>query len=299
LVNVTEAVRVPIDSLSVVLSAFAFGGLVYGLSGLGEWVRGEAPISPWGPLIVGAVALVFFVFRQRTLARRDAALLDLRVFSSRGYTFAILLMATLMAVLFGTMILLPIYLQSVVGLDPAGTGLLMLPGGLLMGLSGPFVGRWFDRWGARALIVPGAIVASVSLWAMAVLLSASAPWTLTLACHILLSAGLALIFTPLFAVALGSVRPSLYSHASAMLGTSQQLSGAAGTALFVVVFTVAVGQASGSMNANSVTAAEVGAGTHAAFLVGAVLSLLAIAVAFFIESPPVDEDADSAAPQGH
>ena len=289
LVNVTETERVPIDALSVVLSAFAFGGLVYGFSGLGEWVRGEAAIAPWIPLTVGALALAAFVLRQRALARRESALLDLRVFRSRGYTVAILLMATLMATLFGTIILLPIYLQDVVGLTPAATGLIILPGGLLMGLAGPFVGRWYDRFGARALIFPGAIVTSVALWAMAFLLTADASWTLTLGCHLLLSAGLGLMFTPLFTVSLGSVRPQLYSHASAVLGTTQQLSGAAGTALFIVVYTIAVGNAAGAQaGLDDPAAAAIGAGIHAAFFVGALLSLVAIVIALFIQTPEVD-----------
>lgn len=295
LVNVTENERVPIDALSVVLSAFAFGGLVYGFSGLGEWVRGESFIDPWIPLVVGAIALVAFVTRQRALARRDAALLDLRVFDSRGYTFAILLMATMMATLFGTIILLPIYLQDVLSLDPAAVGLILLPGGLLMGLSGPIVGRWFDRFGARALVVPGAIIVSISLWGMAFLLTAEASWVMTLLCHIVLSLGLALIFTPLFTSALGSVKPHLYSHASAVLGTSQQLSGAAGTALFIVVFTIAEAGAQAGMAEPSASA--IGAGVHAAYLIGAVMSLAAVALAFFIETPPVDDS--QPAPSAH
>ncbi len=293
LVNVTENEAVPIDSLSVVLASLEYGGLVSGFRSLGEWVRGEAPIDPWIPLVIGALALIAFVARQRALTRRDSALLDLRVFASRGYTFAILLMATLMAVLFGTIILLPIYLQDVVGLDPAATGLVMLPGGLLMGLAGPFVGRWFDRFGARALILPGSIVTSAALWAMAFLLTANASWVLTLVCHIALSVGLALIFTPLFTVSLGSVKPHLYSHASAVLGTTQQLAGAAGTALFIVIYTVAVGQAAGAQaGLDNPAAAAIGAGVHAAFFVGALLSLVAVLVSFFIETPAIDETAE-------
>lgn len=300
LVNVTETEKVSLDGPSVVLSAFAFGGLVYGFSGLGEWVRGEGLMAPWIPLTVGAAALIVFVLRQRRLAQRDSALLDLRVFESRSYTFSILLMAAMMATLFGTIILLPIYLQSVLGLDPAATGLIMLPGGLLMGLAGPFVGRWFDRFGARALIVPGTVITSISLWGMAILLTSGASWVMTLVCHIVLSIGLALIFTPLFTTALGSVKPHLYSHASAVLGTSQQLSGAAGTALFIVVYTIAVGNAAGAQaGLDDPAAAAIGAGVHAAYLVGAIMSLAAIVLAFFIQTPAVDPAAEGQPTSGH
>ena len=56
--------------------------------------------------------------------------------------------------------------------------------------------------------------------------------------HLVLSVGLALMFTPLFTVSLGALPPNLYSHGSAMIGATQQVAGAAGTALFVAVMTL-------------------------------------------------------------
>ena len=105
-----------------------------------------------------------------------------------------------------------------------------------MGLLAPSVGRAYDRFGPRPLLVPGAIVVSASAWGFTLLGATSSPW-LMLACHVTLSAGLALMFTPLFTSALGSLPMHLYSHGSAMVGTVQQVAGAAGTALFVTVLT--------------------------------------------------------------
>ncbi len=67
--NVTEPRAVPIDVLSIILSAFGFGGLVYGLSMIGEAARGEAPMQPWIPLTIGGIALITFVLRQIWLQR--------------------------------------------------------------------------------------------------------------------------------------------------------------------------------------------------------------------------------------
>ena len=109
-----------------------------------------APGTPpaWLLLVVGGVAMVVFVRRQLTLAtQRTRALLDLRTFGSRNFTISLLLMAILMLALFGTIILLPIYLQNVLGLSMLQTGLLLLPGGLVMGLLGPRVGRYYDKVG--------------------------------------------------------------------------------------------------------------------------------------------------------
>ena len=73
----------------------------------------------------------------------------------------------LMMALFGVFIVLPIYLIDGLGFEAIAIGALMLPGGLLMGLLGPFVGRLYDRFGPRPLVIPGAAVTSLALWGMA------------------------------------------------------------------------------------------------------------------------------------
>ena len=112
--NVTTPRKAPLDIVSVVLSVFAFGGTVYGISVLGV---PPAPGQPpaWAPLVVGVVGMILFVLRQLKLQRTDSALLDLRVFASRDFCVCLLMMVILMLTLFGTIILLPIYLQNVLG----------------------------------------------------------------------------------------------------------------------------------------------------------------------------------------
>ena len=222
-----------------------------------------------------------FAWRQFGLQRDDKALLDLRVFQSRNYTVSVSMMLVAMMALFGTVILLPIYTQNVVGLDTLETGLLLLPGGLIMGLLGPVVGRLYDRVGPKVLAVPGAILVSAVLWALTTVGQDTAPWAL-LAGHVVLSVGLALIFTPVFTSSMGSVRMELYSHASAVLGSIQQLAGAAGIALFVALMTIRTA----ALTAEGVDPVEaLAGGIRAAFLVGAIISLFAILAAFFIRKP--------------
>ncbi|GAA1626844.1 DHA2 family efflux MFS transporter permease subunit [Georgenia ruanii] len=267
-----------IDVASVALSALAFGGLVYGLSAFGT---GGAGAAAWVPLAGGAAALVAFVLRQLALQRRDAALLDLRTFAAPQFAVSVGLMALLTMALFGTIILLPIYTQNVLGLEPLTTGLLLLPGGLLMGLLGPVVGRAYDRRGPTVLVVPGALVVSAVLWSLT-RLGTDTPVAAVLAAHLGLCLGLALLFTPLFTTALGSVRPALYSHGSAILGTAQQLAGAAGIALFVVVMSTRAAALAGTTASD---AAALAGGVRAAFLCGAVLSLLVVVAACFVRRP--------------
>jgi DHA2 family lincomycin resistance protein-like MFS transporter len=288
IVNVTETTRARIDVLSVVLSAFAFAGLIYGLSSIAEASRGHAIVPPWIPLVVGTLALTAFVLRQLGLQRDDRALLDMRVFQTRNFTVPMLVMGIAMASMFGTLIILPIYLQSVLGLEPLTTGLCLLPGSLLMGLLGPVVGRVYDRRGPAPLLIPGTVAVSAALWLMSSF-SGSTPVPVVVLSHVVISAGFALMFTPLFTTALGSLRPQLYSFGSAVVGTGQQVAGAAGTALLITVLTVVT--ASAVRSGHSAATAEI-AGVHAAFLAAAVVSLGPIVLGFLVRRPATtDTDA--------
>ncbi len=294
--NVTEPRSVPLDTLSVILSAFGFGGLIYGLSSLGEAASGVAAVAPWIPLVFGGVSLALFILRQLVLQRDDRAFLDLRTFTSRGFTVAIILMVIMMGALFGTVFLLPIYMQEVLGIEPALSGILLVPGSLLMGVAGPIIGRLYDRVGPRPLILPGAIVVSAALWGFYALLSEGTPWGLVLALHIFLSVGLAFMFTPLFTSSMAALNPRLYSYGSATIATVQQLAGAAGTALFVALFTI--GQLSAAGDPDSAAAEAVG--VHNAFMAGAIISLLAIVAAFFVPKPvEFDHEGAAAGHAGH
>jgi DHA2 family lincomycin resistance protein-like MFS transporter len=279
--NVTTPHHARIDGISVILSGVAFGGLVYGVSNIGvPAAQGTVPAGIWSA--VGAVFLIVFIFRQISLQKTGYPLLDLRTFESRNFTVSVLLMAIMMMSLFGTIILLPIYLQNVLGLSTLQTGLLLLPGGLLMGLLGPHVGRLYDKAGPVRLLVPGVIVVSAVLWAMT--LMGPTTWVgYILAGHVVMSIGFAFLFTPLFTVSLSSVKPSLYSHGSAVIGSLQQVAGAAGVALFVAL-----------MSARTTTLAAHGlapvdaltGGIRSGFLCGAIISVFAVACVFFVQRPP-------------
>ncbi len=288
--NVSEPRKVPLDVPSVILSAFGFSGVVFGLSNLGLSAEGKAMLPSWIPLVIGGVALALFVWRQLRLQRQDRALLDLRTFRARTFTVSILFLVILMAVLFGVVILLPIYLERGLAIDTLTIGLTMLPGGLAMGLLGPLVGRLYDRFGPAPLVIPGAVVMSAAIWAMTFFGTATPLW-FVLITHVVLSLALGFLFTPVFTAATGALPPHLYSHGAATIGTIQQVAGAAGTAAFVAL--LAVGTASaGAANPEAATPAELIAGMHLAFLGGAILSLFAIVAALFVRKPIEPELSD-------
>src|SRR5688572_7899330 len=110
--NVSTPRYAPLDIISVIISALAFGGIVYGLSSMGEGASHAQAFPSWLPLAIGVVAMAVFVWRQLTLQKHDRALLDLRTFAFANYTFSVVTMAIAMMALFGMIILLPIYLQN-------------------------------------------------------------------------------------------------------------------------------------------------------------------------------------------
>lgn len=301
--NIGETRPAPVDVLSVILSALGFGGIVFGLSQIGAASShgGDADVSAAEAAAasanatvtlviafsVGVVALALFVWRQLRLQRVDDALLDLRVFRSTNFTISIVQMLLLSVAFFGAITLLPLYLQRVLELSATESGLTVLPGAIAMGILGPVIGRIYDRSGTRVLLVPGAVITCGVLWYYTTLDENTSVWIITVA-QTVLSVGLALSFTPLFTASLGSLRPSLYAHGSAVLGTVQQVAGAAGIALLITVMSAVTATAAASGTA---TIPAEAAGARVAFLISAIVALPTLVGAFLVRKPADDVEA--------
>ncbi|WP_183094484.1 MDR family MFS transporter [Nocardioides stalactiti] len=286
--NVGEAQVSSVSWLSVVLAAGGFSTLVYGLSEIGNGSTGTVTAF----IVVGAVLVVAFAAYQLKLQRSDAPLLDLRTLKHRTYTVSLLLMSAAFMAFLGSMILLPLYLQNIRDLTELQTGLLVMPGGLAMGLLGPQVGKLYDRFGSRPLVIPGSIGMVVALGVLS-RVDLDTPYALILGFHVLLMACLAAIFTPVFTMGLGDLPMNLYSHGSSLLGTLQQVAGAIGTALLIVVLQ----NRSEDLAAGGSSPAEafVG-GLQWAFVVGAVIGVVVIVLALML---PSRVESPEGAPVGH
>jgi DHA2 family lincomycin resistance protein-like MFS transporter len=289
LVNVGEVRRSSIDLFSVLLAAVGFGGFVYGVSRAGEGPGAWSNPEVLAAIAFGSLSLIVFVARQLALQRTDNPLLDLRAFRYPMFALSVGLFMIVMMGLFGSMILLPIYLQNVRGFGSLETGLLLLPGGALMGLAAPFVGRMFDRRGPVPLTTIGAALLTLMLWRFSTI-SAETPVAMLLALHLVLSLGMALIFTPLMTTGLNPLPSRLYSHGSAIMSTLQQVAGAVGIALLVTIMTTraaVVGEVVSPALAQA-------AGLRAAFAVAALFALVAVALTFFLKRAVPDEGAADA-----
>src|SRR3954447_388542 len=127
--DVGEPVPGTVDWSSVLISAVGFGSLVYGLSEVGA--VGDHT-SAYAALMIGVIGIVAFVRRQLLLQREDKPLLDLRTLRLPVFTISLSAMSVAFMAMLGAMILLQLYLQTVRGMSPLATGLLVMPGGLAM-----------------------------------------------------------------------------------------------------------------------------------------------------------------------
>ncbi|HEY0733619.1 MAG TPA: MDR family MFS transporter, partial [Herpetosiphonaceae bacterium] len=280
LVNVGETRSASLDLPSVILAALGFGGLVYGFSSAGEG-GGWSSLTVLVPVVVGVISLLAFGWRQ---LRLPSPLLDLRAFHYRMFSLSVALIMVVMMALFASAILLPIFLQNIRGFTPLQTGLFLLPGGVLMGVAAPFVGRIFDRSGPLALAITGASLLVLALWGFTTLTAATPVWLL-LVLHITFNSGLALLFTPIFATGLNQLPRSLHAHGSAIFSTLQQVAGAVGTALLVTIMTTGTEAYLHSVENPAdltVQQAALTNGLHTAFSVAAGIALLGLILALFL-----------------
>lgn len=281
--NIGETRKKPLDFLSVILAAFGFGGLVYGLSSIDIIMAGDGLQH----VLIGATGLIIvaiFAKRQFRLAQADKALLDLRVFQQPSFGLSIVLMMILFGLYLGMVTILPIYLQDALLQTTVISGLVVMPGGLVQAVASPFVGRLYDKFGPKPLIIPGSLILLSAVIALASLAHfGREPQVVVVitACLFGCTAlGLALSMTPLFTASLGVLPQNLYGHGSAALSTLEQLAGAVGIALLVAMLTQGI-----NANSDLPLADATRVGTTTAFLVGTVLGVAAVVVAVLIKFP--------------
>ncbi|UQZ81359.1 Multidrug export protein EmrB [Paenibacillus konkukensis] len=147
----------------------------------------------------------------------------------------VVVMIVMMA-MFSAMLLLPIFLQNALGYSPLDAGLVMLPGGIVMGIMSPITGRLFDKFGAKWLAVIGLALVANTLWQFA-FITLHTSYGMIMILNTLLMLGISMLMMPVMTNALNELPPALYPHGTAVVSTIQQVAGAVGTALLVTVMT--------------------------------------------------------------
>ena len=136
--------------------------------------------------------------------------------------------------LFSAMILLPIYVQTIRGISPIDSGLLMLPGAIVMGIMSPITGKLFDKFGGRILVVIGLLITLVSTYYFSTI-SLTTPYAELLVLYTIRMLGMSMVMMPIMTTGLNQLPPRMYPHGTAMNNTLAQVSGAIGSALLVTV----------------------------------------------------------------
>lgn len=231
--NVLENVNTKFDVLSFVLSALAFGGITLGIGNIGSYSFTD--IQVWLILIIGIAAAVGFTKRQFSLAN---PFLELRILANRQYTVSVLGSMLLYFILMGSSILIPLYVQQVMGYSATISGLVMLPGSLVSALISPFAGILYDKVGMRILFITGSICMVVSNLLMGFIDMQTSIWTAS-GFNIIRSISTGCLLMPLVTWGSNNVKPEMTSHATALLTSLRTIAGAIGTAVFVAVMTLA------------------------------------------------------------
>jgi EmrB/QacA subfamily drug resistance transporter len=240
------------------------------------WTSGEV-------LGLGALSLVLltaFVLRQARIAN---PLMPLRLFRSRNVTGANLVLILLVVGMFGMFFLGALYLQTILGYDPLQVGLAFLPGTLVMGVMSLYVsGPAVMRFGAKPVVA----VCLASMGA-AMLLFARTPVdghyvADLLPIMLLFGFGAGLAFPALMQLAMSGADPTDMGLASGLANMSPQIGGAVGLAVLATI----ASNRTDTLLANGESAmAALNGGFHSAYLVGAALVVVAIAVALLVLKP--------------
>ena len=214
------------DKPSIALCSVGLLSLLYGLATVTSSSNIAIPVAL---IVLGFVLLTVFVRRQLSL---DAPLLKVDVLRSRHYAIAVVVVAMLQAALVGIGVLLPIYLQNLLGISALGTGLIMLPSAVLGAVMGFFAGRLFDKMGPRRVIVPAAAVAAVGGCGL-VAFSLETPVPFIIFIYTCLGVGMQGLMTPLNTWGLNSLDNRVIQHANALQNTLNQVGASLGTAILV------------------------------------------------------------------
>jgi EmrB/QacA subfamily drug resistance transporter len=296
-------VDLQLDMTSLLLSSIAFGGLLYGFSSAGDngW---DSPLV-YVTIIVGAISLVLFIFRQNRL---EKPMLNFKVYKYPMFALSSAISIVISMAMFSAMLLMPIYLQSIRGISPLKSGLLMLPGSLLMGVMSPITGKLFDKFGGRVLAVVGLTITTFTTYLFSKL-TLDTSYTHLILLYSARMFGMSMVMMPVMTNGLNQLPAHFYPHGTAMNNTLQQVSGAIGSALLVSIMSsrmkthaadlaaTAMKHVTGKPSAEMVAAMKhqiamkaTLEGINDSFLVSVAIACIALVLAFFIKRVKQAED---------
>lgn len=227
--NVTETTSPRFDIFGVLASTIGFGSLLYGFSTAGTQGFGSTTIQ----IIIG-VGLVFialFIWRQLTTVQ---PMLNLRVFTQKQYLFATIIGAFIALAMYSVELLTPVLLQQIMQKSTLQTGLLLLPGAIIMGIMSPIAGSILDKRGIRPLVLVGlTVVFMTSLGYTRITLETNA--IVISIIYTLFLFGVSIMMMTMTTYSVNQLSSELSRHGAAVTNTTRMLAGSIGTALLTTI----------------------------------------------------------------
>lgn len=220
------------DVLSFVESIFAFGGITLGIGNISSF--GLVSIQAGLPLLVGIVTCALFILRQCGL---EKPFLDVKILGNRNYAVSVISSMVLYLVMMGSSVMMPLYVQSVMGYSAVVSGLVTLPGSLATAVVSPFAGRLYDKMGIRKIFMAGSAVLMVSNIGM-FFLTMSTPLWVAAGFNVLRNISIGSLMMPLLTWGTSNVDPKKVADASSLLTSFRTIAGSIGSAVFVGIMSV-------------------------------------------------------------
>ncbi len=274
--NVTEQTNPKLDILSIVLSSLGFGGLLYGFSSAGTNGWGSEQVIT--AMLIGSVTLCWFILRQLKLKQ---PVLQFRVFQYKLFTLTTVLGMVVFIAMIGAATVLPLLMQNMLGFTAFESGLMLLPGALIMGFMNPITGRIFDKFGAKWLAIIGLIIVTVTTF-MFTNLTAETTFAYLAIVNAIRMFGVAMVMMPVTTAGLNQLPAHLIPHGTAMNNTMRQVSGAVGTALLVTVMSQAAQPSRGVEGLVH--------GVNVSFIVAGISAIIGLVLALFIRKPKATKE---------
>src|SRR3954469_607445 len=219
-----------LDLIGLVLVATGLVGVTYGLAESGS-AGSLTDASVVVPALSGVALITAFVLRA---LRIPAPLLDMRLYADRAFAAASVTTFCLGAALFGAMILMPLYFQTVRGESAVATGLLLMPQGIGAAIAMRMSARATERWGGGLTALGGGIITVVATVPFVLIGGGTSYWIIG-AAMVLRGFGVGVSMRPSMPAAFAVLRPEQISHASPQLNVLQRVGGSMGTAILSVV----------------------------------------------------------------
>ncbi|MDN7246122.1 DHA2 family efflux MFS transporter permease subunit [Planococcus shenhongbingii] len=275
--NVNEIRKVSIDALSVILSTIGFGGVVYGVSMAGE--SGWTSATVMGSIIIGLLAIVLFAVRQMKM---ENPMLNLRAFRYPLFVLGVFMSFITFFNMLSMLVILPMYMQMALLMAAFATGLVLLPGSLLNCILAPFIGRFFDKYGPRAIITPGTILVAIGYVLYAQFGTATPVWLIVVT-FIIMMLGVGAVLASVQTNTLNSLPKRLYPDGIAITQTIQQVAGAIGIAVMVSLMAARQGSLLATTSAAPAEAAA--SGSSLVFTVSLIFAIINVVLSLFLKKP--------------